>query len=129
MSKHFKKVIPFILFVFFISILSANSENKSAWPPLAEIGHIKGKVATKDDVNADKAVFAYTKANSRSTPIDITIPQYALLKTEKANKNSRIIVIQAEIVNGLNMLGYINILTGKKAIALMKQVKLLGQNL
>ena len=37
------------------------------------------------------------------------------------------IVIQAEDVNGMKMVGYLNIQTGKRAVALLKFVELLGK--
>jgi len=109
-----------------LTVLNASPLDISSWPKLPTHKYIKGKSALKIDVDEKRAVFAYLRAATSSTPINILIPQYGLLKTSQSDKQLRIIVIQAESFNGMNMLGYIDIQTGIRAITLMKNVKLLG---
>ena len=123
------KVLYIIVFCGYISSLVASSMAFVGWPKLPTEGFISGKPATKADVDADRAVFAYVNGKGKSTPLTITIPQYAFMKKKGQDKKIRIIVVQAEKVNGMNVVGYINIKTGKRAITLLKHVKLLGQSI
>ena len=99
---------------------------KFSWPELPSSGFIKGRVATKADVDKRNAVFAYLNGKKKSTPINITLPQYALVKHHKTNKMIPVIVLQAEVVQGTEMIGYLDLSTKKRAVTVRNRVKFLG---
>jgi len=102
-------------------------KGKFAWPSLPSTGFIKGRVATKSDVDKRHAVFAYVNGKNKSTPInDIQVPQYGLVKHHDSKKLVPVIVLQAEVVQGTPMIGYLNLSTKKRAVTVRKSVKLLG---
>ena len=54
---------------------------KLAWPPLSEFAAVSGRPATTEDVSAGRAAFVLQEAGrSIGEPIDISVPQYAILR-------------------------------------------------
>ncbi len=102
------------------------SNKKFSWPSLPATGFIKGRAATKADVDKRQAVFAYLNGKTKSTPIDIQLPQYGLIKNQQTNKMIPVIVLQAEVVQGQEMIGYIVIANNLRAVTTRKNIKLLG---
>lgn len=121
-------VLMFVMFVF-SSTSAADPAGKVAWPPLPKKGFITGKPATKADVEARRAVFAYIHKSVKAVPIKMTLPQYGILNVPKTSISIRVIVLQGEKINGRSWLGYIDIKTGKRAVALIENIRLLGQNI
>ncbi|VAW81099.1 hypothetical protein MNBD_GAMMA12-3433 [hydrothermal vent metagenome] len=99
---------------------------KQRWPALPMTGFIKGRVATKKDVDKRIAVFAYLNGKTKSMPIDIEVPQYGLIKNHKTKKILRVIILQAELIQGQEWIGYVDITTRLRAVIRRKQIKLLG---
>ncbi len=101
-------------------------KTKYRWPALPVTGFIKGRVATKKDVDKRIAVFAYLNGKTKSMPINIAVPQYGLIKNSKTNKIFRVIILQAELIQGQEWIGYVDIATRLRAVIRRKQIKLLG---
>jgi hypothetical protein len=66
---------------------------------------IKGVAATSDDVASCKAVFC---ASPDATPLDIEIPQYALLTEDRTLH----VITQAEEAKGFRMVGALRVSDG-----------------
>ncbi len=126
-STYFKVIL--ILFASSWTSLQAHDHSEHIWPPLPDSGFIKGRAATKADVDQRNAVFAFIKDDEKSTPLNIPIPQYGLLTTPGSKKTTPVIIIQAEKVRGMDMVGYVNLKNNKRAVTLLKKVKLLGKEL
>jgi hypothetical protein len=86
-----------------VSAAEANAQGE-AWPALPKQGFISGRTATRSDVAAGNAVFVPEIGGvSAGRPLIIVIPQYAYYK--EANKRTPAIIVQAEEVQGMKMLG------------------------
>jgi hypothetical protein len=98
---------------------------QEAWPPLPSEGFIKGRTATRADVAAGRAVFAPEVGGvSVGKPLAITIPQYAYYK--EGGKRTPAIVVQAEEVQGMKMVGA-RLGSGKAVVGLLQNFDLLGK--
>ena len=96
-----------------------------AWPPLPKQGFISGRTATRADVAAGNAVFVPEIGGvSAGRPLAIVLPQYAYYKEE--NKRTPAIVVQAEEVRGMKMLGA-RFANGKHVVGLLENFELLGK--
>jgi hypothetical protein len=94
------------------------------WPSLPTAGFVAGRSATKQDVEAGRAVFvAEEGAAVIGKPMPIAIPQYAWFKDGSARLPS--IVIQAEEANGQGIVGA-RLLNGKHIAGLITDFELLG---
>ena len=94
------------------------------WPPLPTAGFVVGRSATKQDVEAGRAVFV--AANGEvviGKPMSIALPQYAWFKEGSAKLPG--IVIQAEEANGQGIVGA-RLLSGKHVAGLITDFDLLG---
>ena len=105
----------------------AEPPKKGAWPPLPSKGFIRGRAATVADVNAGNAVFV-AKAGDRivGRPLEIAIPQYAYLIDADSEKRIRVVIIQAEHAQELDLIGYRELATGEEGIATLPEFELLG---
>jgi len=102
----------------------ANAQG-GAWPPLPNEGFIKGRTATPADVAAGRAVFAPQAGGaSVGKPLAIAIPQYAYYK--EGGKKTPVIVVQAEEVQGMRMVGA-RLASGKAVVGLLQNFDLLGK--
>jgi len=121
-------LVTIILFnpLTFSNTVADKASKTKAWPSLPVAGFIKGRVATKADVDKRHAVFAYLNGKTKSTPINIQVPQYGVIKNLKTNKMVRVIVLQAEVVQGREWIGYVDISTKLRAVITRKRIKLLG---
>ena len=109
---------------------SATESAKNApWPALPTSGFIQGRAATKADVDKRDAVFAYLNGPTKSIPVDIPVPQYGLVKHNQTGEMIRIIVLQAEKVQGQDMIGYIVIDTKIRAVIPRTRVTFLGSKI
>ena len=112
------------------------------WPPLPKSGYIKGRVATKFDVEMGDAAFTMDTVlgDGKSAdvaeigvirePYDITIPQYAYYSDDD-QKKIPVILIQAEKVIGAS--GTVYMIAGrtigketKELVGMPKNFKFLG---
>jgi hypothetical protein len=98
---------------------------EAAWPPLPKQGFSSGHTATRADVAKGNAVFVPEVGGvSVGRPLAIVIPQYAYYKEE--GKKEPVIVIQAEEVQGMKMLGARRT-NGKHVVGLLENFELLGR--
>lgn len=98
-----------------------------AWPPLPTTGFVCGRAATGADIDAGNAVFAVEVGGQIvGVAIDIEIPQYAIHVDEAAQVRTRVIVIQAERAEGLEIVGY-RTLAGEFGAATLAEFELLGR--
>lgn len=98
-----------------------------AWPPLTDIGHVRGRAATEADVTKGVAVFAL-KSDGKpvGTPIKMGIPQYAFHVDEQTGKKKPVVLIQAEEGQGMRIAGYVDVRSGKMEAGLLSELQLLG---
>ena len=94
------------------------------WPDLARVGHVSGRVATNDDVQAGNAAFAIQ--NSDSKPIRVTIPQYAIYLDRDTGKKVPVILIQAEDKAGSKLAGFRIVGSHGVGACLLDELQLLG---
>lgn len=120
------RVWPAILLAALLAAGAAANAQGDGWPPLPkEEGFIKGRTATRADVAAGKAVFApEVGGTSVGKPLAITIPQYAYYK--EGGKKTPAIVVQAEEVEGMKMVGA-RLANGKAVVGLLQNFDLLGK--
>jgi len=110
-----------------LTVPAASDEKQLLWPPLPVTGFIKGRAATTDDVASGAAAFALqSKGKADGRPLDIEIPQYALLRDDKTGRDIPVIIIQAETNGAMEVVGCIGIFDKVVRIATLKEVKLLG---
>ena len=82
------------------------SEQAHAWPSLPTSGFISGRLATTEDVAAGNAAFAMqTDGDAAPRPSRIVVPQYAFYRQADGRRVPGI-VIQAEELKGVNILGF-----------------------
>ena len=96
------------------------------WPPLPASGFVSGRPATNADVAAGRAAFSLqAQGVVIGKPTDVTVPQYAFL-VEEGSKRTPGIVIQAEVGQGIRMLGFRPLTGGALLAALESEFELLG---
>jgi hypothetical protein len=114
------------------------------WPPLPDSGFISGRVATQEDIDSEKAVFGFPKkleaaqvskltgeADAKevecagSSPLDILIPQYAILNLN--GEKLACIIIQGEESDGSKVVACRLVKDNKITIGLLEDFELLGQ--
>ena len=119
-----KIIQKFILIATSLVCLSALAES---WPALPAADFIKGRAATRNDVDEGRAVFVGEVNNIMiGSPIDITIPQYAYLNRD--GKKQAVIVIQAEQVQNEKIIGA-KLLNGQDIAGFMQDFELLGNQI
>jgi hypothetical protein len=98
-----------------------------AWPPLEDVGHVKGRAATEADVAKGVAAFALkSEGKPAGKPIRMRIPQYAFHVDEQTGKKTPVVLIQAEEGQGMRIAGYVDVRSGKKEVGLLSELRLLG---
>lgn len=103
-----------------MALLSSNAF--AQWKPLPTSGFLAGRAAQVADVERGDAVFvAAVDDKVIGVPINITIPQYAYIRSSRA----QVVVVQAEEANGLRMYG-IRDFSGVETVALEEELELLG---
>ena len=113
----------FIGLLFVAAVAGANAQGE-AWPALPKQGFISGRTATRADVAAGNAAFVPEVGGvSVGQPLAIVIPQYAYYKNQM--NRTPVIIIQAENVQGMNMLGA-RLANGKHVVGLLENFELLG---
>jgi hypothetical protein len=96
------------------------------WPPLPT-DFVSGRVATRHDVVAGRALFSAETMNAaQAEPSSVPVPQYAYCWQE--GQRIRAIVVQAEIAAGMELLGVRIVETGKGLITLFSSCELLGKS-
>jgi len=95
------------------------------WPDLPTEGFLAGRPATTDDVAAGRAQFALA-GGGFANPIDIDIPQYALLRREDGTHVPGI-VLQAEEAQGLSVAAFRALGGDSVEVVLVDELTLLGR--
>jgi len=106
-----------------------NDNKPIDWPDLKMVAHIKGRIATEEDLKAGHAVFVLNPQDEKinAKPLDIKIPQYALHINRKTGEEIPGIVIQAEEVDqGPKVIGFLPVGSRSFLAALLHEFKLLG---
>ena len=98
-----------------------------SWPQLPSSGFVRGKAASKADVESGQAVFVAAIGDTViGRPLPIQIPQYAWSKS--AGKNQPAIIIQAEEANGQKLIGA-RLLNGEYIAGFLTDFELLGTSI
>lgn len=98
------------------------------WPNLPTKNFIAGRAASQDDVNEGRAIFVLAQGGIViGRPIDITIPQYALMDSGPSKPPIRVVVIQAEEFPKGKLVG-VRDARGKEYVAKLSDLQLLGQS-
>lgn len=99
------------------------------WPDLDSFGYVAGRAANEQDVMAGKAAFLLQSGDETlGTPVDITIPQYALHIDAASQTETPGVIIQAEEANGEQLAGFIPFHTEVPIATSLREFRLLGQN-
>jgi hypothetical protein len=112
-----------------VKIAAAPVENTVVvpWPPLPTKGFIRGRPATLEDVSAGNAIFVAAHFGKLTgEPINISIPQYAEWTSPKSNHVKKVVVVQAERAQDFDLVGFIDVATGKLVTAKLDEISLLG---
>ena len=113
------------------SMLGSNAEITitpiTTWPPLPTRGFIKGRAATKKDVEDGNAVFVAAIAGKGiGIPINIDIPQFGIWNDSESGRKIKVIVLQAEKAQKRDLIGFMNIETGEFRAGLKEEFQFLG---
>ena len=108
------------------ALLGSTTQAQSIqWPPLPASEYIAGKVASKEDVAAGRAVFVAEKDGVQiGKPAKILIPQYAWHRD--GTKKTPVVVIQAEDIGSQRILGA-KLAAGGFVAGLAEEFDLLGR--
>ena len=99
------------------------------WPSLAELPHISGRPATEKDIDAGRATFLLgSEGTSKGNPMTIQIPQYAW-HAQEGDPKVPVIIIQAESLDGMDVLGVYEFQSGQYGVGLIQEFTLLGDML
>lgn len=98
-----------LTFITIMSIAMADQSN-DLWGPIdiskwEQTPFLSGRVATEEDVKKGVAVF-YISESDDLKPIDIALPSCAILIDQEENKETPVIIIQAEKSQGQEIIGY-----------------------
>jgi hypothetical protein len=94
------------------------------WPDLKTVGHIKGRLATEEDIKAGNAVFVL---QSDADPLNIEVPQYALHLNKASKTETPGVIIQGEeTAQGQKIIGFLPLGSSKFLAALFHEFELLG---
>ncbi|MCP4177137.1 MAG: hypothetical protein GY756_05160 [bacterium] len=109
------------------AVLFSCTSKDSNWPPLSDFKFIKDRYATEVDVKNGSAVFVIkVEEQYKGIPIDIQIPQYAIHINQDTQKQSKCIVIQAEVFGDLKVFGAVIIDNDEYMAGLDFEFRLLG---
>lgn len=93
-------------------------------PDLSKTRFVSGRAATADDINSGAAVFELRDGETPiGSPIEISVPQYALFNNE--GTSIPVVIIQAEQTRGQRLIGAIDT-SGKPIVGLFTDFTLLG---
>ena len=99
----------------------------SVWPALPTSGFISGRAATATDVAAGNAVFvAKVDGTVIGKPLEIVVPQYALLSVDGEETPIPVVIVQAEHAVGMDLIGYRRV-DGSEGVATLPEFVLLGR--
>lgn len=93
------------------------------WPELPDYAFVAGRVATEDDCLDGRAVF-YVRG-SQGRPVEIAVPQYALLSQEDGSC-LRVVLVQAQADDAGGEVVGLRDSDGGEHVALLSEVELVG---
>ncbi len=101
----------------------------AGWPDLPKTCFVKGRPSTAADVKAGCAVFVAATPEGKviGKPLNVEIPQYAIVTDTETGKKTHVILIQAEEAKGIKLAGYKIAGTDAMVADLLDSLKLLGQ--
>jgi hypothetical protein len=100
------KRILSILAALFAGISLAKETMSIAWPDLESVSYIRDRAATKEDVEAGRAVFVLSDEGvSIGAPLDIPVPQYSFHVDQESGTRTPCVIIQAEEARGQKFIG------------------------
>lgn len=118
-----------ILILLFLMPLSLAAQ-EAEWPDLNAFKYVSGRVAKEADLANKSAIFILKDGGDYiGVPIDMELPQYAIYTDGEVNKKIRVVIIQAESAQGVNMYGGIDIRDGSGVVSLDTDFKLLGKSI
>ena len=91
------------------------------WPELPSTGFVSGRMATQADIDSGSAAFMLPGG----TPIRIPVPQYGF-QIEESGVRTPGIVIQAEEVGGIKVIGFKPLSSDGFAVAKLEDFEFLG---
>lgn len=118
------KLLQLLAFLALAAPAVAQDSTTVVWPDLPTDGFLSGRVATAEDVAEGRAQFAIG-SDAGAEPIDIAIPQYAILRSNGAGVPG--IVLQAEAAQGMRVAAFRPLDGSGVTVALIDQLELLGQ--
>jgi cell wall assembly regulator SMI1 len=99
-----------------------------AWPPLARIGSVAGRVANPADLKKGNAAFVLDPAGEPA-PIDVEIPQYVYKVDHASGEHVPAVLIQAEVIGDLSLYGLKFIEDNAVGICLTSELTMLGSTI
>jgi hypothetical protein len=97
--------------------------NKNNWQ---QTPHVKGRIATDNDVKERKAVFVINPKKGIHKPIDIQIPSLAYHIDQETKERTLVVVIQAEECNNQKVAG-IRYRDGNEGACLLYELEFLDR--
>ena len=95
-----------IIAALFAGAASAKDAPSPQWPDLKTVAFLSERAATKEDVDAGRAVFVLADAGKPiGAPMKITIPQYAFHVDSETKTKTPCVIIQAEEARGQKVVG------------------------
>lgn len=75
---------------------------KNAWPNLTDFIATSGRLATKEDTQANQAAFLLHNADGEriGLPVDLLLPQFAFYLDHETHSRERCVMLQAEEADG-----------------------------
>lgn len=98
------------------------------WPPLQSFTATVGRLATKEDTNANRAAFLlHSKAGERiGSPVNKVLPQFAICLNAETGGGERCVILQAEEADGITYFGGWLIDQENQIVGYASDFKLLG---
>lgn len=102
----------------------------SDWHRLTDFSATSGRLATKEDTNANRASFLLQDeaGNRIGTPVDIMLPQFAYYVDHESGSRERCVLFQAEAADGKVYFGGWLIDQQNQVVGFPSEFELLGIN-
>lgn len=100
------------------------------WPRLSDFSATSGRLATKEDTNANRASFLLQDeaGNRIGSPVEMVLPQFACYVDHESGSRERCVVFQAEAANGKVYFGGWLIDQETQIVGFASDFELLGTN-
>ena len=123
-----RRCFEVLLLALILSPIGFAADESFVWPPLKGIDSVSGRPATEADVQVGRAAFLLQAQDgvSSGTPLRILIPQYAFHVDEESNEKTAVIVIQAEELQGQQIVAAMDVESGHALVGLLREFEFLG---